>query len=195
MLYWISVREGLHLQHLLHGLHLQHLLHNLRNPRRCVVLEEESLLLVVGAEVAEVVIAVEVVEVVIAVEVVEVAVNQLEVVGVSSRASQEAWTPLMSPSSSPLTPFARALEHVFPQPQHGSWPASPVPTNPSWSATMPNKKVARAPYHYGQSPNPNNWHEAADALRQLKQSRQQRIANQALVKKVETIERLLKEKA
>jgi len=135
---------------------------------------------------------------VVALEVVGVVVENPSAVGAVvafSLASQVGWPPLMSPSSSPLTPFARALEHVFLQPPRGSWPASPVPTNPSWSATMPNKKVARAPYHYGQSPNPNNWHEAADALRQLKQSRQRRIANQALVKKVETIERLLKEKA
>jgi hypothetical protein len=53
---------------------------------------------------------------------------------------------------------------------------------------MPKKPT----YVYGKSPNPRNWHEAADVLKGL--SRQKKQEKRNLMDKVVEIERMLKEK-
>jgi hypothetical protein len=53
---------------------------------------------------------------------------------------------------------------------------------------MPTKK---SPWQYGVSPNPKNWHEAADALKSMKSMKQKR---KGLMDRIDSIEKMLKDK-
>lgn len=46
------------------------------------------------------------------------------------------------------------------------------------------------PYTYGKHNNPNNWHEAADALKSIKPQRK----SSGLMERLDSLERLIKEK-
>lgn len=53
------------------------------------------------------------------------------------------------------------------------------------------KKARSKPWEYGRSPNPRNWHEAADAIRSLQQTPARKSS---LTEKLDVIAKLLKEK-
>jgi hypothetical protein len=52
--------------------------------------------------------------------------------------------------------------------------------------------MKQKPYEYGRSPNPKNWHEAADAIRSISKSKSARKTN-PIEDKLNTIEQLLKD--
>ena len=53
------------------------------------------------------------------------------------------------------------------------------------------KKVT-TPYIYGKSPNPTNWHEAAEALKNGKQDKQSKRKSSGVMDRLSHIENLLK---